>query len=46
MPGGRQHVGSYISTQPQLEAAMVGLGLGLVGLGAAAGAVYLRLRKP
>ncbi|WP_406637326.1 hypothetical protein [Pseudarthrobacter quantipunctorum] len=46
LPGSRQRVGSYISTQPELQAATIGLGLGLVGLAAGAGVIYLRLRKP
>jgi hypothetical protein len=46
LPGSRQRVGSYISTQPELQAATIGLGLGLVGLAAGAGVIYLRMRKP
>ncbi|MFX1818722.1 hypothetical protein PV768_02900 [Pseudarthrobacter sp. CC4] len=41
-----QSVGAIVKSQPELEAVMVGLGVGLVGLAAAAGAAYFRMRKP
>lgn len=41
-----QSVGAIVRSQPELEAVMVGLGVGLVGLAAAAGAAYFRMRKP
>lgn len=41
-----QSAGAIVRTQPELEALMIGLGVGLVGLAAAAGAAYFRMRKP
>lgn len=41
-----QSVGAVVRSQPELEAVMIGLGVGLVGLAAAAGAAYFRMRKP
>ncbi|RKO26678.1 hypothetical protein D7Z96_02525 [Pseudarthrobacter phenanthrenivorans] len=41
-----QNVGSFLTAQPEVQSAMVGVGVGLVGLAAAAGAVYLRMRRP
>lgn len=41
-----QRAGAIVRPQPELEAVMIGFGVGLVGLAAAAGAAYFRMRKP
>jgi hypothetical protein len=41
-----QSVAAAVRPQPELEATVIGLGVGLVGLAATAGAVYFRMRKP